>query len=128
MLSSSDRDRIVIAAVINSTTDVRADSFRVEVLRDRPAGARSLTVAGEPQSGRRDSNSGPPVPQTGALTRLRHAPQRTPPYQAPSGIPSERRRCCDRDRNDDVPGRAAAVRLRRGPEGEEQEPPPRQAA
>ena len=25
-------------------------------------------------SGRRDSNSGPPVPQTGALTRLRHAP------------------------------------------------------
>src|SRR5436190_18669516 len=27
-------------------------------------------------SGRRDSNSGPPVPQTGALTRLRHAPRR----------------------------------------------------
>src|SRR5918997_3108880 len=26
------------------------------------------------ESGRRDSNSGPPVPQTGALTRLRHAP------------------------------------------------------
>jgi hypothetical protein len=25
-------------------------------------------------SGRRDLNSGPPVPQTGALTRLRHAP------------------------------------------------------
>ena len=81
MLSSSDRDRIVIAAVINSTTDVRADSFRVEVLRDRPAGARSLTVAGEPQSGRRDSNSGPPVPQTGALTRLRHAPRQFSAYQ-----------------------------------------------
>src|SRR5690349_2206756 len=29
------------------------------------------------QSGRRDSNSGPPVPQTGALTRLRHAPRRS---------------------------------------------------
>ena len=26
------------------------------------------------QSGRRDLNSGPPVPQTGTLTRLRHAP------------------------------------------------------
>ena len=29
------------------------------------------------QSGRRDSNSGPLVPQTSALTRLRHAPWRT---------------------------------------------------
>jgi hypothetical protein len=28
------------------------------------------------QSGRRDSNSGPLVPQTSALTRLRHAPRR----------------------------------------------------
>jgi hypothetical protein len=27
-----------------------------------------------PESGRPDSNRGPPVPQTGALTRLRHAP------------------------------------------------------
>jgi hypothetical protein len=29
------------------------------------------------QSGRPDSNRGPPVPQTGALTRLRHAPWAT---------------------------------------------------
>ncbi len=34
-------------------------------------------------SGRRDSNSGPLVPQTSALTRLRHAPR--PPH--PSGHP-----------------------------------------
>lgn len=30
----------------------------------------------EPQSGRRDSNPGPLVPQTSALTKLRHAPRR----------------------------------------------------
>ena len=29
-------------------------------------------------SGRRDSNSGPSVPQTSALTRLRHAPRPLP--------------------------------------------------
>ena len=34
------------------------------------------------QSGRRDSNSGPLVPQTSALTRLRHAPRRDARYQA----------------------------------------------
>src|SRR5262249_4866079 len=33
------------------------------------------------ESGRRDSNSGPLVPQTSALTRLRHAPRGTPRYQ-----------------------------------------------
>src|SRR5207247_6764081 len=32
---------------------------------------------------RRDSNSGPLVPQTSALTRLRHAPRRGTPYQRP---------------------------------------------
>src|SRR3954453_15650111 len=32
-------------------------------------------------SGRRDSNSGPLVPQTSALTRLRHAPRRRARYQ-----------------------------------------------
>ena len=31
------------------------------------------------QSGRRDLNSGPLVPQTSALTRLRHAPRRHSP-------------------------------------------------
>jgi hypothetical protein len=36
------------------------------------------------QSGRRDSNSGPLVPQTSALTRLRHAPR--PPHA--SGHPA----------------------------------------
>src|SRR5262249_2994995 len=36
-------------------------------------------------SGRRDLNSGPLVPQTSALTRLRHAPRRATRYQAVSG-------------------------------------------
>jgi hypothetical protein len=39
-------------------------------------------VRGFRKSGRRDSNSGPLVPQTSALTRLRHAPRRQPRYQA----------------------------------------------
>src|SRR5579862_3119650 len=34
--------------------------------------------AGPFESGRRDLNSGPLVPQTSALTRLRHAPRRSP--------------------------------------------------
>ena len=39
------------------------------------AGALSLISAGQEWSERRDSNSGPPVPQTGALTGLRYAPK-----------------------------------------------------
>jgi Phage integrase family len=41
-------------------------------------------------SGRRDLNSGPLVPQTSALTRLRHAPRRAHP-SAPAAAPQARR-------------------------------------
>jgi hypothetical protein len=51
------------------------------VMTATPMNQRRTNVAREsrrssdfPQSGRPDLNRGPPVPQTGALTRLRHAP------------------------------------------------------
>ena len=38
-------------------------------------------------SERRDLNSGPPVPQTGALTGLRYAPNLEPHYSQRSSVP-----------------------------------------
>lgn len=67
-----------------SRVNIKLDVARVAQARgqDRATAAESLSsfetkalhMQGFRQSGRRDSNSGPLVPQTSALTRLRHAP------------------------------------------------------
>jgi hypothetical protein len=53
---------------------------------------KALRLQGFYESGRRDSNSGPLVPQTSALTRLRHAPRRAPRYQASRDVKHPRPR------------------------------------
>ena len=63
------------------------------------------------QSGRRDSNSGPLVPQTSALTRLRHAPRRDHDTNPAS---SARLRCSARTGRRRSPARRAP---RRAPAG-----------
>jgi hypothetical protein len=51
----------------------------------RPESVRCARTRIVAQSGRRDLNPGPPVPQTGTLTRLRHAPSE----RHPSGLLSQ---------------------------------------
>ncbi len=64
--------------------------------RFRQQCAESLYFMGFNWSERRDLNSGPPVPQTGALTGLRYAPTIGPHYSQrspkPQHAPARRRR------------------------------------
>ena len=53
---------------------------------------KSPGLRGFLQSGRRDSNSGPLVPQTSALTRLRHAPRPSHPSGHAESVALERGR------------------------------------
>ena len=68
----------------------RLSPFRssIEILLPKPT-SKKVPIYGASWSERRDLNSGPPVPQTGALTGLRYAPPMPPDYsQRPSRVQS----------------------------------------
>ena len=80
-------ERINRGLGVRLTVSIRASYARA--LRRAIRKRKSPAIRAFP-SGRRDSNSGPLVPQTSALTRLRHAPRPRHPSDHPSFTNSER--------------------------------------
>ncbi len=60
---------------LNSMSPGSARSWRGSAMMSAPRKCKSMTNSDRKWSERRDLNSGPPVPQTGALTGLRYAPR-----------------------------------------------------